>query len=275
MPIRSETLRVATPVTLDKEEQVRRIAFVGAVLLVATAAAAAAATGGLPNIGTPSMKTEPVYKGYYDHHIDTYLITDVSSKSQAKAMHINYSAELKAVKGLPLQYFVRGRAAKGQLTVFGSEPGESDYNPLWEEVWVTWKAGVKPRAPRPGRPDQLPREEGQAHDEGRAHRPECTDPQGWEGRLIVPRKAEAAGKPAASKLRRRVVAVSPERESRRSSRGTVPAGLPLLGDLRRIRRKRPGQADCDSGTSARRGLTRESWYSSRSISSAGAGLPKR
>jgi hypothetical protein len=123
---------------------VRRIALVGLVLLAATAAVAAASTGALPNIGTPSMKTQPVYRGYYDNHIDTYLITDVSSKSQAKAMHINYSAELKAVKGLPEQYFVRGRAAHGQLTVFGSEPGESDYNPLWEEVWLTWKKGVKP-----------------------------------------------------------------------------------------------------------------------------------
>ena len=39
---------------------------------------------------------------------------------------------------------MRGRAAHGQLTVFGSQPGETDYNPLWEEVWVTWKNGVKP-----------------------------------------------------------------------------------------------------------------------------------
>jgi hypothetical protein len=123
---------------------VRRIALFGFVLLAATAAVAAASTGGLPNIGTPSMKAQPVYKGYYDHHIDTYLITDVSSKSQAKAMHVNYSAELKGLKGLPEQYFVRGKAAKGQLTIFGSEPGESDYNPLWEEVWVMWKKGVKP-----------------------------------------------------------------------------------------------------------------------------------
>ncbi|HEY7420572.1 MAG TPA: hypothetical protein VH541_01075 [Gaiellaceae bacterium] len=122
----------------------RRIALFGFVLLAATAAVAAASTGGLPNIGTPSMKAQPVYKGYYDHHIDTYLITDVSSKSQAKAMHVNYSAELKGLKGLPEQYFVRGKAAKGQLTIFGSEPGESDYNPLWEEVWVMWKKGVKP-----------------------------------------------------------------------------------------------------------------------------------
>jgi hypothetical protein len=48
---------------------------------------------------------------------------------------------------------VRGRAAAGQLTVFGSEPGESDYNPLWEEFWVTWKSGVKPVLL--GRDDQI------------------------------------------------------------------------------------------------------------------------
>jgi hypothetical protein len=123
---------------------VRRIALFGLALFATTAAVAAASSGGLPNIGTPSMKTQPVYRGYYDHHIDTYLVTDVSSKSQATAMHINYSAELKGLKGLPEQYFVRGRAAKGQLTVFGSQPGEADYNPLWEEVWLTWKKGVKP-----------------------------------------------------------------------------------------------------------------------------------
>ena len=79
----------------------RRIALLGLALFAATAALAAASSGGLPNIGTPSMKTQPVYKGYYDHHIDTYLITDVSSKSQAKSMHVNSSAELKGLKGLP------------------------------------------------------------------------------------------------------------------------------------------------------------------------------
>ena len=131
----------------------RRIALFGLVLFAATAAAAAASSGGLPNIGSPSTKTQPVHKGYYDHHIDAYLITDASSKSQAKAMHINYSAELQAVKRIPDQYFVRGHAAKGQLTIFGSEPGEADYNPLWEEVWVTWKAGVKPVLL--GRDDQI------------------------------------------------------------------------------------------------------------------------
>jgi hypothetical protein len=124
----------------------RRILIVlfGFGLFTAAAAIAAASTGGLPNIGKAKMTAQPIYKGFYDHHVDTYLITDVSSKSQAKSMQVNYSAELNSVKGAPRQFFVRGRAAPGQLTVFGSEPGESDYNPLWEEIWVTWKKGVKP-----------------------------------------------------------------------------------------------------------------------------------
>jgi hypothetical protein len=125
---------------------VRRIVLIlfGLGIVAGAAGIAAAASGGLPNIGKPSMKAQSVFKGYYDGHIDTYLITDVSSKSQAKALHVNYSAELKGVKGAPRQFFVKGSAAKGQLTVFGSQPGEADYNPLWEETWVTWKSGVKP-----------------------------------------------------------------------------------------------------------------------------------
>lgn len=121
-----------------------RLVIAGAIVVPAVAAAMAAAAGGLPNIGSPAMTAQPVYKGFYDHHTDTYLITDVSSKTQATALSVNYAPTLKASKGLPEQYFVKGRAAAGQLTVFGSEPGKPDYNPLWDEVWVTWKAGVKP-----------------------------------------------------------------------------------------------------------------------------------
>ena len=123
------------------------------VVAAATAAIALAAGNGLPNIGAARMKTEPVYRGYYDKHIDTYMLTDVSNKAQATAMHINYSALIGSVNGLPDQYFVKGRAAKGQLTVFASEPGETSYNPLWEEMWVTWKAGVTPVLL--GRDDQI------------------------------------------------------------------------------------------------------------------------
>src|SRR5438876_6676807 len=63
-PIRSGVNRVTTPVTLDKEEQVRRIVLLGLVLFAATVAVAAAATGGLPHIGTPSMKAQPVHRGF-------------------------------------------------------------------------------------------------------------------------------------------------------------------------------------------------------------------
>ena len=71
-------------------------------------------------------------------------MTDVSNKAQAKAMHMNFAPAIGRAKGLPPQYFVQGQAAPGQLSVFGSEPGESDYNPLWEEFFVTWKASAQP-----------------------------------------------------------------------------------------------------------------------------------
>jgi hypothetical protein len=131
-----------------------RIAIFGTLVGLAVAVTAASASAaGLPNLGPATNGTPPVYKGYYNHHIDTYVITDVSNKAQATAMHINYSAGLAGIKKLPLQYFVKGRAAAGQITIFGSEPGESSYNPLWEEMWVTWKPGVTPVLL--GRDDQI------------------------------------------------------------------------------------------------------------------------
>jgi len=39
---------------------------------------------------------------------------------------------------------VRGRAEPGQIAVLGSEPGESDYSPLWRTVIVRSKPGVSP-----------------------------------------------------------------------------------------------------------------------------------
>jgi hypothetical protein len=113
------------------------------VAAVAVTAAAYAATGGLV-LGHSSHVRRLAYKGYYDGHKDVYLLTDVSDKAQAKALHVNFAPAMKKTPGLPPQYFVKGHAAAGQLTVFGSEPGESDYNPLWEEFFVSWKSGVKP-----------------------------------------------------------------------------------------------------------------------------------
>jgi hypothetical protein len=59
-------------------------------------------------------------------------------------MHINYAARLGSIKGLPEIYLVEGKAAPGQLVVFGSEPGEKDYSPLWSETILTWKPGATP-----------------------------------------------------------------------------------------------------------------------------------
>jgi len=121
----------------------RRIVSVTAVMLALAAGATYAAAGGLL-LGPASTAKTRAFKGYYDGHKDTFLVTDVSNKAQATALKANYAAAIGRVRGAPAQYFVRGTAAKGQLSVFGSEPGESDYNPLWEEFFVTWKTGVTP-----------------------------------------------------------------------------------------------------------------------------------
>lgn len=116
----------------------------GVTLLLALGAGAAfAATRGLP-LGPASTAKTHAFKGFYDGHKDKFLVTDVSNKAQATALKVNYSAAIGRVKGAPAQYFIRGKAATGQLSVFGSEPGEADYNPLWEEFFVTWKPGMTP-----------------------------------------------------------------------------------------------------------------------------------
>ena len=109
-----------------------------------SAVAAYAGTGMGPVMGPAATLARPAFHGYYDGHKDTYLNTDVSSKTEAKAMHINYSASIGRVKGLPEIYLVEGKAAGGQLAIFGSEPGEPDYSPLWSETILTWKPGATP-----------------------------------------------------------------------------------------------------------------------------------
>jgi hypothetical protein len=116
-------------------------ALVAALAVVATASAAVPS---MLSLGPAVKAKTPTYFGYYDGHKDAYLVTDVSSKAQAKAMHVNYSAAIRGAKAAPPQYFIQGKAAPGQIAVFGAEPGESDYNPLWDELIVTWKPGVTP-----------------------------------------------------------------------------------------------------------------------------------
>jgi len=116
----------------------------GIALATITVTVAAYAAGGPIMMGPQQSIAQPSFQGYYDGHKDTYLSTDISSKAEAKAMHINYSASIGKVKGLPEIYLVQGRAAAGQLAVFGSQPGEADYSPLWTETILTWKASATP-----------------------------------------------------------------------------------------------------------------------------------
>ena len=107
----------------------------GAVLVGAANGAdpALRALGPGMGMGTPTTVSRKAFKGYYDGHKDTYLNTDVSDKAEAAAMHINYAPVLKTVPlgSAPEIYLVQGKAARRQLAVFGSEPGEPTYSPVW------------------------------------------------------------------------------------------------------------------------------------------------
>jgi hypothetical protein len=61
-------------------------------------------------------------------------------------MHVNYAPGLKTVplNSAPEIYLVQGKAATGQLAVFGSEPGEASYSPIWKETILTWRSSSKP-----------------------------------------------------------------------------------------------------------------------------------
>jgi hypothetical protein len=77
----------------------RRI-FVGTTVLVLAlvTGGAFAATGGLPLGPSSTMKARD-FKGYYDGHKDTFLVTDVSNRAQARALHVNFSRAIGKVKG--------------------------------------------------------------------------------------------------------------------------------------------------------------------------------
>src|SRR5262249_20283760 len=123
---------------------VSKIVLISGMALVAAAGAVAASSTMGPVMGRATTTSRPAFHGFYDGHKVTYLNTDVSKKADAAAMHINYSAGIRPVKGVPEIYLVEGRAAAGQLAIFGSEPGEKTYSPLWSETLLTWKAGAKP-----------------------------------------------------------------------------------------------------------------------------------
>jgi hypothetical protein len=100
-------------------------------------------TGSLPGQTTADL---PAFPALYDAHTDMVLVTDAFPKSAATQYHATYAPALASVKpdSQPLWFVFKGPTATGQPTVLGSEPGESDYSPLWRTVVVSWKPGVTP-----------------------------------------------------------------------------------------------------------------------------------
>jgi hypothetical protein len=112
----------------------------GTPLVASAMAAAACSKSSTPSVTSQSAAptatiptattiSEPVTYGYYDSDGDTMLSTDVSSKAEADAKHINYSPALitRPANTFPSLYQIMGPAAPNRPVVFGSEPGESDY----------------------------------------------------------------------------------------------------------------------------------------------------
>ncbi len=98
------------------------------------------AMGGMMSMmGPMSKRPLPVFTGWYDKHKVLFLATDTSSKAEAMSEHINYSASLaKSLPNAVPMYMVTNGAFASRGAVFGSEPGEDNYTPLWQEVMVTW-----------------------------------------------------------------------------------------------------------------------------------------
>src|SRR5712691_11515563 len=97
------------------------LALAGTLVTVALASAR-------PSVGRGTVTPPTIEFSYYDSHVDAYIETDISTKQLATHLGINYSPVMaqEHAKKYPAQFEVRGPAVAGQLTVFGSEPGEDN-----------------------------------------------------------------------------------------------------------------------------------------------------
>ncbi len=100
---------------------------------------------GMSSMGAlPPTRRLSIFTGYYDTHEVQYLATDTSSTDEATSDHINAAASLaKSLSSADDIYIITNGKDANRGPVFGSQPGESDYTPLWQEVQVTWKDASK------------------------------------------------------------------------------------------------------------------------------------
>lgn len=112
-----------------------------AKIIVSAGAGGGSMSGaGMGSMGPMSMTPLTSWTGYYDGHKVLYLSTDTSSKAEAMRDHITYAPGLtRALPAANKIYLVTNGMYASRGPAFGTEPGESDYTPLWQEVLVTWK----------------------------------------------------------------------------------------------------------------------------------------
>ena len=136
----------AMPVKLTSDTQIHQAAKAGdlttekpGTLLNASVIAESVTSGS-------KVHAPRVFRTFYDGHKDGMLATDVSTRAQATKEKINFAPALADFdpEVFPEIYLVHGNAARGQLMVLGSEPGEPDYSPLWRETIVRWKKSATP-----------------------------------------------------------------------------------------------------------------------------------
>jgi len=138
---------------------------ISALVLALAAAATLAACGGSNNSTTASTTAgdgatagqPPQVSGFYDGKSVDYLLTDISTEKDAKALSDFYKAPVNATPKLgtvpdsslaKLYLFMNG--VKGpnpfgyQPNVLDSVPGEAAYSPLWRVYAVTWSDSATP-----------------------------------------------------------------------------------------------------------------------------------
>jgi len=135
-----------TPVLLTSDTQIDQAEAAGDLTVTPSKILLNAAVIATSVTDPTTVSPPEVFMTFYDGHKDGMLATDVSTRAQASAAGINYSAVLASLdpSSFPEIYIVKGRMAKGQLQILGSEPGETSYSPLWLETNVRWRSGVTP-----------------------------------------------------------------------------------------------------------------------------------
>jgi hypothetical protein len=134
----------------------RRVSALFVVLAAVTAALTVAVTA--RSSETATAKTPPRIGGFFDGRQVFYLLTDVSSRKDARALSkatrfpVAFSPRIGRVpEGALAKLYLFMNGIRGpnpfgfQANVIDSVPGQPKYSPLWRVYAVEWSADATPR----------------------------------------------------------------------------------------------------------------------------------